>query len=118
MVGTIPPCSILWIAAADTSERSPSCCSDRPIRLRRLNTLRPMEPAMRCSSPGCTWLGDCASRQGASSLKQNVQLIGQVAGEGVAVRDELAARGQPEMQPAKVSHDGDVEALAIGDHRY
>src|SRR5258706_16007524 len=106
MVGTIAPYAILWIAAADASEGSPSCCSDRPIRLRRLNTLRPMEPAIRCSSPGCPLLGDCASRQGASSLKQNVQLIGQVAGEGVDVRDDLTARGQPEMQPAKVSHDG------------
>src|SRR6516164_5444251 len=51
MVGTMPPCSILWIAAAETSDRSPSCCRDRPIRLRWLNTFRPMDPTMRSTSP-------------------------------------------------------------------
>src|SRR6266581_8233623 len=71
MVGTIPPCSILWIAAADTSERSPSCCSDSPRLLRRLNTFSPIELTMRSRSSAASSPRpvDCASRQGGPCVR-------------------------------------------------
>src|SRR5579859_7965472 len=71
MVGTIPPCSILWIAAAETSERSASCCSERPMLLRRVNTLSPIEPTMRSrlSAAFSACGADCASRHGGAWVR-------------------------------------------------
>src|SRR6266545_6384529 len=43
MVGTIPLRSILWIAAAEMSDRSPSCWSDRPLSWRRWRIFGPID---------------------------------------------------------------------------
>ncbi len=43
IVGTIPDFSILWMAAAETSDRSASCWSDRPRCNRRSRSFGPIE---------------------------------------------------------------------------
>ena len=52
MVGTIPDRSILWMAAADTSARSASCCSERPRCTRSSRSFGPIELTICCSPPG------------------------------------------------------------------
>src|SRR5262249_30566002 len=54
----------------------------------------------------------------AARLVNDIQLLDQVAGERVDVRDEFAARDQAEVQLVKVAEQGNVQALAVGDHRH
>src|SRR3954462_9249241 len=56
IVGVIPLFSILWIAAAETPARCPSCCSDQPRSARALATLVPMLDTV-WSMPGKVTLG-------------------------------------------------------------
>src|SRR6185312_17539765 len=51
-------------------------------------------------------------------LFEEVELVGQVAGQRVDVRNELAAADQAEVQLAEVADQGDVQALAVGDYRH
>ncbi len=50
MVGTMPLRSSLWIAAAETSERSASCCSESPFCWRSSRIFGPRLPMIRPSS--------------------------------------------------------------------
>ena len=43
IVGTMLPCSTLWMAAGDTSDRSESCCSDSPRTVRSSRIFGPIE---------------------------------------------------------------------------
>ena len=51
MVGTMPPRSILWIAAADTSDWAASCWSDIPRWIRSSRSFGPIELTISCSPP-------------------------------------------------------------------
>src|SRR3954471_10589283 len=59
-------------------------------------------------------IGDSLFRR----LLEEGELVGQVAGQDVDIRDELTAADQAEVQLAKVTDQGDVQALAVGDDRH
>src|SRR6266704_712512 len=63
------------------------------------------------SGPG---IGDSLFRR----LLEEGELVGQVPGQRVDVRNELAAADQAEVQLAEVADQGDVHVLSVGDHRH
>src|SRR4029077_12319952 len=62
MVGTMPLRSSLWIAAADTSERSASCWRDRPFCWRSSRIFGPRPPMIRPSSSSTVRWGGGGAR--------------------------------------------------------
>ena len=65
MVGTMVPCSTLWMAAVDTSDRLESCCSESFLRVRSRRILGPIELTTAVGSLGA--VSAAMSLSGASS---------------------------------------------------